>query len=181
MNSPRINPAPVCHNPSRKRDEYGCDHGVGPYQNGKSVRNVSRVGVTDLGGGNSINNREISLSSINTSRCHAPAIALRPRTREGVCDGFEGRIRFPHHAQHNLIGPRLRTFAPCGVLFPTLDKYAVVAHAPTRANVAYPSAFPPVVGTTKNRAGVLASGNSSHSKHSLFSLSDFFSGGCHDP
>ena len=76
--------------------------------------------------------------------------------------------------------PRSRTFAPCGVLFPMLDKYATVARCPTRANVAYHPAFPQVVGTTKNRAGVLASGNSRHSKYSLFLLSDFFSGGCHD-
>ncbi len=172
MNSQRLNPAPVCRNPSRKRDEYGCDHGVGPYQNGKSVRNVSRVGVTDLGGGNSINNREISLSSINTSRCHAPAIALRLRTREGVCDVFARRIRFASPVRRHPIGPRSRTFAPCGVPFRPLDKYATAAYAPTRANVAYSREIPPVVGTSPRFHAGEVCGNSSRLRHSLFCLSD---------
>ena len=65
-------------------------------------------------------------------------------------------------------GPRSHTFTPCCVLFPPLDN----APGPTRANVAYRPAFPPVVGTTKNRAGVLGSGNSRPIKDSLFCLSD---------
>ena len=72
------------------------------------------------------------------------------------------------------LGPRSRTFAPCGVLFPPLDKYATVALAPTRANVAYTSAIPPVVGTSGRFHGVLGGGNSSRLRHSLFCLSDFF-------
>ena len=50
--------------------------------------------------------------------------------------------------------------------------YAVVARGPTRANVAYRRTFPPVVGTTENRVGVLVSGNSHPIKDSLFSRSD---------
>ena len=135
MISPRINPAPVCPNPSRKRDEYGCDHGVGPYQNGKSVRNVSNLGVTDFRGCKSIYSKYIYLSSIYTSRCHAHARALRVRTREGVCDVFEGRIHFPRPAQHNPIGPRSRTFAPCGecsVVAPTFPSRHTTQHVATR-------------------------------------------------
>ena len=50
----------------------------------------------------------------------------------------------------------------CAVLRPVPNvgpRDATAARRPTRANVAYHAAFPPIVGTTKNRAGVLASGN----------------------
>ena len=64
------------------------------------------------------------------------------------------------------------TLPLCGVLFPPLDKYATAAYAPTRANVAYPRAIPPVVGTSRNLHGGLVCGNSSRLRHSLFCLSD---------
>jgi hypothetical protein len=67
----------------------------------------------------------------------------------------------------------LPTFAPCGVLFPSLDKYALGARGQTRANVAYTSAIPQGVGTTKNGVGRLGCGNSSRFGHSLFCLSGF--------
>ena len=66
-----------------------------------------------------------------------------------------------------------RTFAPYCVVFQPLDDNAIVACGPTRANVAYTSAIPPVVGTTKNPIAGLARGNSSAIGHSLFCLSDF--------
>ena len=60
---------------------------------GESLTNPSRVGVKDLGGRKSLYRIYISLSSIYPSRSHTHASALRVRTREGVCEGFAGRIR----------------------------------------------------------------------------------------
>lgn len=114
--------------------------------------------------------------------CHQPALAV-PRgfaeRRSGYSDNSTARTSHlgdakttDHPGGIAPCGPRSRTFAPCGVLFPTLDEYAILAPGPTRANVAYRPAFPPVVGTTKKRVGVLGSGNSSRLRHSLFHLSD---------
>jgi hypothetical protein len=136
MNGQHINPSAVCRNPSRGRDEYGSQYGFGSHQNGKSVHNVSQVGVTDLGGDNSINNREISLSSINTSRCHAPTRTWRPRTREGVCDVFARRIRSALPVrQCDSLRQRLRTLAHVGerrVVWPTFPTRRPTQHVATR-------------------------------------------------
>jgi hypothetical protein len=136
MNRKHINPSAICRNPSRLRDEYGRQHGIGSHQNGELVSNVSRLGVTDLGRGKSINNRYISLSSINTSRCHAHARALRVRTREGVCDVFECRIRSASPIrQCDSLRQRLRTFAHVGdrrAPWPTFPTRRPTQHVATR-------------------------------------------------
>ena len=166
----RTNASPILRNPSQRREGLGLIclqiRSVGGHLSG-TFTNPSRGRVKDLGGRKSINNKYISLSSINTSRYHAHARALRVRTREGVCDGFEGRIYSEPPAQRNPIGPRLRTFAPCGVLFPPLDKYAIVARSQTRANVAYPRAIPPVVGTWREAGKNRGRGNSHAIRHSF--------------
>ena len=116
--------------------------------------------MTDLGGGKSINNREISLSSINTSRCHAPAHtaalhepAWRPRTREGLCDGFGGAIhsvspdRIPAMLAH--VRTRFAVWRPV----PAVAKDAkIAADCHTRERVR-PVYLPPPVGRYfQNRA-----------------------------
>jgi hypothetical protein len=83
-----FNPARIRPNPSRENDGYSQDLGVRSRRNGKLVRNVSKVGVTDFEGAKSIYRREICLSSIYPSRCHTHARAMRVRTRKGVCDAF---------------------------------------------------------------------------------------------
>jgi hypothetical protein len=175
----QFNPSPIRLNPSRKCDGFAKVQRVGPCQFSESVTNPSRPGVTDFGGCKSINNREISLSSINTSRCHAPAREGRPRepawrlrTREGVCDGFKGRILLPD--QPRRVGARSPTFAPCGGVAPSVANDAKVALRPTGANVANRSAIPPAVGTPENLRRRMARGNRPPVRHSFFQLSDFF-------
>ncbi len=137
MTNPRFNPATVCPNPSRRRDESGGDHGVGPCQNGKSVRNVSNAAVTDLGSPNPIYIKKISLSPyiyVTQSRPHAREPALRPRTREGLCDVFQRRIGSAPTSRCDPIAPRSHTFAPCCVPLPRLAIHRNVACGSTRAN-----------------------------------------------
>lgn len=71
------------------------------------------------------------------------------------------------------LGPRSRTFAPCGVLFPPLDKYAAVASRPTRTSVAYLSAIPPAAGTSRGFAARARHGNSHRPAQSPFRVCGF--------
>jgi hypothetical protein len=71
------------------------------------------------------------------------------------------------------IGPRSRTFAPCGVLLPRLGKYATVASHPTRANVACRPASPPVMVPSGRFGQRDVCGNRPPVRHSLFALSGF--------
>ena len=70
-------------------------------------------------------------------------------------------------------GPRSLTFAPCGVLFPPLDKYAAVASRPTGASVAYLLGVPPAVGTSRGYAARVRRGNSRQPTQSSFRVSGF--------
>ena len=114
-----------------------------------------------------INNN--SLSSFTLSP--APARA-RVYTRARVSKGESWETR---PGSRSLVwAPSSRTFAPCGVLRPGLGKDATVASRPTRANVAYSRAIPPVVGTSRQSGQARGRGNSSRPSYSFFCLSDFF-------
>lgn len=124
MNRKHINPSAVCRNPSRLRDEYGRQNGLGSHHNCESVNNVSRRGVTDFGGVKSINTREISLFSINTSHSHARTRVLRPRTCEGCVTFLRDGLDY-HRGLGNSIRQRSHTLAhvrnscDVGPTFPT--------------------------------------------------------------
>jgi hypothetical protein len=171
------NTSPILHNPSQRREgfEQECPQTkAGDGRVGENLTNPSWAAVKDLGGRKSINNRYISLSSINTSHPPAHDAAWCARTREGLCEGFLGRIRSASHVPWRSIARRSHTFAPCCVALPTSDEYAIVACDATRARVARRHASPPGVGTWWDSGKNRACGSSSRVRHSLFRLSGFF-------
>ncbi len=118
MIAAKRNTSRILRNPSRRSEGFGLSvlqiRSIGG-RNGESVTNPSRVRVKDLGRRKSINNRYISLSSINTSRSPAPARAMRVRTREGVCEGLARRIRSTSSVrQRHSLRRRLHTLARVG-------------------------------------------------------------------
>ena len=139
MNCLQPNPASACRNPSHNRDEFWGRGGVRPRQHGKSVCNVSIATVTDLGRPNPIYIREISLSPyryVTLSRPHTRMPALRVRTREGVCDVFECRIRSASPVrQCDSLRPCSHTFAHVceyGAIAPTFPTRQPTRHVATR-------------------------------------------------
>jgi hypothetical protein len=81
---------------------------------------------------------------------------------------------------HDHISPALSqhapTFAPCGVLRARFAKDPKNALGPTDANVAPALGSPPAVGTSRPTRRPMARGNSPPINHSLFCLSELFSG-----
>jgi hypothetical protein len=112
------NTSRIPHNPSLGREGFRLPRLPIASMDGRvgeSFTNPSRVGVKDLGGRKSLYRIYISLSSIYPSRSHTHARALRVRTREGVCEGFPGRIRSASPVRKcNSFRQRSHTFAYVG-------------------------------------------------------------------
>ena len=136
MISRQFNPSSIRRNLSRRCDGFTLDHKENPSRNGESVHNVSRAAVTDFRGRKSIYSKYIYLSFLYTSRCHAHARALRVRTREGVCDVFEERIRSSSPVRQCVsLCSRLHTLASvgeCGAVAPTFPSHCPTQHVATR-------------------------------------------------
>lgn len=147
-------------------------HANTPVRGGHVSHDSPKVHAAGVKLGNAKNSLNIekkknSLSSFTLSPVPTPARAyVRARVTGGESRETSPSRQFPE------CGTRSPTFAPCGVLPATLDEYATVAGRPTRANVAYTSAIPPVVGTSRQSGQAAVCGNSSPVEQSLFCRSE---------
>jgi len=150
-----------------------CLHAKPRFQPRNIPHHSTKVHTAKVKLGNAKNslNIDIYILSLSSFTCSPAPARARVYTRVRVCLGV-------NHGKHAVASDRRgcgtgpRTFAPCGVMRPGLGKDATAATRPTRANVAYSRAIPPVVGTSRRFHAGEVCGNSSRPKHSFISVSE---------